>query len=545
MSALVRAAMPHLIVVPILLPMVAAAAMLLLGEGRRPLKVAIGMTSALLGLCVSCVLLSWSDAHGVVAYLPANWPAPFGITLAMDRLSAAMLVLAWTLGAAALLFGSARGQRAGIHFHPLLQLELMGLSGAFLTADVFNLFVFFEILLAASYGLLLHGSGKDRVRASVRYVAVNLSGSSLFLLGAAIIYGVTGTLNMAELSSRLTAHGLENRHLIYTGAAILSLAFLLKAGAWPLNFWLSPAYSSAAPPVEALFAILTEVGVYALIRLWTLMFAGGPLAGFGADTVLAFGVVTLLLGSFGVLASQSATAQASWAVVVSAGTLLASLGMQDAGVLAGGLFYLVPSTLASGALFLLVDIVRRWRAGGTVVDEAPFLNAALEGEDLNLDDEGAPLVTLPFPASTALLGLAFLVCGLLLAGFPPLPTFLGKAGMLSAAIGSLGGREGGGGRTWIFAGALLVSGLLVLLALMRTGIRTFWTEDAQRERPRVRAAEGVPLLALLGITAALTLAAGPAMEFADAAARSLFDRTSYIEAVLGAQVRPSASAAAP
>ena len=177
MSGLVRSSMPHLIVVPILLPMVAAAAMLLLGEGRRPLKVAMGMTSALLGLCVSCVLLVWTHEHGVVAYLPGNWPAPFGIALAMDRLSAAMLVLAWVLGTAALLFASSRWQHAGDHFHPLLQLELMGLSGAFVTADVFNLFVFFEILLSASYGLLLHGSGKERIRASVRYVAVNLSDS--------------------------------------------------------------------------------------------------------------------------------------------------------------------------------------------------------------------------------------------------------------------------------------------------------------------------------------------------------------------------------
>jgi multicomponent K+:H+ antiporter subunit D len=281
------------------------------------------------------------------------------------------------------------------------------------------------------------------------------------------------------------------------------------------------------------------VGVYALIRLWTLMFAGGPLAGFGADAVLAFGVVTVLLASFGVLASQSASVQASWAVVVSAGTILSALGMRDAGVLGSGLFYLVPSTLASGALFLLVDVVRRWQAGGTVVDEAPFLNAALETEDLNLDDEGAPLVTLPFPASTALLALAFLACALLVAGLPPLPTFLGKAGMLSAAIGALAGHANGSARAWIFVTTLLASGLVVLLALTRTGIRTFWTEDAQRERPRVRAAEGLPLVALLGITAALVVAAGPALEFANDAARSLFDRTSYIEAVLGARVRPS------
>jgi multicomponent K+:H+ antiporter subunit D len=532
--------MPHLIVVPILLPMVAAAAMLLVGEGRRPLKVAMGMVSALCGLSVSCALLAWTSEHGVVAYLPGNWPAPFGIALAMDRLSAAMLVLAWVLGTAALLFASSRWQHAGIHFHALVQLQLMGLSGAFVTADVFNLFVFFEILLAASYGLLLHGSGKERIRASIRYVAVNLSASSLFLLGAAIIYGVTGTLNMAELSARLSGPSIENRHLVYAGAAILSLAFLLKAGAWPLNFWLSPAYAAATPPVSAFFAVLTKVGVYALVRLWTLMFAGGPLAGFGADVVLGFGVVTALFASGALLASYSAAAQASWAVVISAGTLLSALGMRDERVLGGGLFYLVPSTIACSALFLLVDVIKRWRVGATVVDEAPFLNAALESEDLNLDDEGAPLVTMPFPGSTAVLALLFLACTLLVAGLPPLPTFLGKLDMLATALAS---HANVGARTWIFIAALLVPGLLALLALLRTGIRTFWTEAAQHARPRVRAAEGVPILALLGVAGALVVVAGPAMQFADDAARSLYERTAYIEAVLGARVRPSVSVA--
>jgi multicomponent K+:H+ antiporter subunit D len=254
-------------------------------------------------------------------------------------------------------------------------------------------------------------------------------------------------------------------------------------------------------------------------------------------------MVTVLLASFGVLASRSMSVQASWAVVVSAGTLLCALGMGNAGVLGSGLFYLVPSTLASGALFLLVDVVRRWRAGGTVVDEAPFLNAALQSEDINLDDEGEPLMTMPFPASTTLLALAFLACALLLAGLPPLPTFLGKAGMLSAAFRSLG--EQSGARIWIFVAVLLLSGFVVLLALMRTGIRIFWTEDAQRERPRVRASEGVPLLVLLGITAALAVGAGPAMEFANDAAQSLFDRGSYIEAVLSAPVRRSPSAVSP
>ena len=190
----------------------------------------------------------------------------------------------------------------------------MGLSGAFLTADIFNLFVFFEILLAASYGLLLHGSGQPRVRASLHYVAVNLAASSLFLIGVSMIYGVTGTLNMAELAARLSGASVGNRHLIDAGASLLAVAFLIKAGAWPLNFWLVPAYSAATPPVAALFAVLTKVGVYALVRMWTLMFAGGPLAGFGAGGLLTFGLITAALAALGMLASHRVAAQVSWGV---------------------------------------------------------------------------------------------------------------------------------------------------------------------------------------------------------------------------------------
>jgi multicomponent K+:H+ antiporter subunit D len=287
-----------------------------------------------------------------------------------------------------------------------------------------------------------------------------------------------------------------------------------------------------------MFAVLTKVGVYAVIRLWTLMATGGPLAGFGADVVLGLGVASGLLGALGMVGASSPSVQASWAVVVSAGTVLSAVGLADEKVLGSSLFYLLPSTIALAVLFLLVDIIQRWRAGATVVDEAPFLNPALESEDINLDDEGEPLVAFAFPASTAVLGLAFVACTLLLAGLPPLSTFLGKVGMLSAAIGAGGEQASVGGRRWIFAAALLTSGMLALLALMRTGIRIFWA-GAQRERPRVRVSEGVPVVALLSLTALLAVAAGPALTVANAAAHSLFDRGAYIQAVLRAPVRPA------
>jgi multicomponent K+:H+ antiporter subunit D len=536
MTPLLQPAMPYLMLAPVFIPMLAAAVMLIAEEQRRALKLLVGIASTVAGLLGSVALLLWVNAHGPVAHLPGNWRAPFGIALAIDRLSALMLVLTWTLGGCALVFGSARWHRAGVHFPALFQLQLMGLSGAFLTADIFNLFVFFEIMLAASYGLLLHGSGQPRVRASVHYVAMNLAASSLFLIGVSMIYGVTGTLNMAELGARLSGPAIANRHLVDAGASILAVAFLIKAAAWPLNFWLVPAYSAATPPVAALFAMLTKVGVYALVRLWTLMFAGGPLAGFGADGLLTFGLVSALLAAFGMLASHRRAAQIAWAVVLSAGTLLAALGLADVRALGGAIFYLVGSTVAASAGFLLVDLIERWQAGATVVDEAPFLSPTLEADDVNLDDEEAPLVGRPFPASTAALGLAFLASVLLIAGLPPLPTFLGKLAMLSAVFPASGARPLGDARSWLFTGTLLVCGLLSLIALTRTGVRTFWS-SVQRQPPRLRLAEGIPVLALFALCTALTVAAGPVMAYAQATAQSLYQREEYIRAVLQADMR--------
>jgi multicomponent K+:H+ antiporter subunit D len=522
--------MPHLIVAPVLIPMLAAAVMLLLAERRRPLKLVIGVTSAILGILTSLALLAWVAANGPVAYRAGNWPVPFGISLAIDRLSTTMLLVSWVMGTCALVFAAARWHRAGVHFPALFQLQLMGLSGAFITADVFNLFVFFEILLAASYGLVLHGSGRSRVSVSVRYVAVNLAASSLFLLGVAMIYGVTGTLNMAELAARLSGASIANRHLIDTGASLLALAFLIKAAAWPLNFWLVPAYTAATAPVAALFAVLTKVGIYALVRLWTLMFAGGPLAGFGADALLAFGLVTAALAAMGMLASHRLAGQVSWGVIVSAGTLLAALGLGDEIALGSAIFYLVAAALASSASFLLVDLVDRWQAGVTIVEEAPFLTATLEANDVNLDDEEAPLMGRPFPASTALLALAYLGCALLISGFPPQPTFIGKLGMLSAALAPAEKGEVVGARNWAFVTVVLGAGLVMLIALTRTGVRTFWS-STQREPPRVRAEEGLPIIVLLALCGVLTVAAGPTMELARAAAHSLYERDHYIDAV--------------
>jgi multicomponent K+:H+ antiporter subunit D len=538
MTALMEWCMPHLVVAPVLLPMATGAVMLLLGEGRRPVKVALGVTCSGAGLAASAALLWWSSAHGAITYVPGGWPATAGIAIVADRLAALMLVLAWTLGGCAVVFGGARWQRAGVHFHPLVQLELMGLSGAFLAGDLFNLFVFFEILLAASYGLVLHGSGRSRIVSGLHYVAVNLAASSLFLIGATLLYGVTGTLNMAALAEHWARVAAEDRGLLHAAAAVLAVAFLAKAAAWPLNFWLVPAYSAATAPAAALFAILTKVGVYALLRVSTLLSLGGSVAPMGGDALLVLGCITAVLAALGMLGTHRLGPQAALSVIVSAGTLLAAVGLGRAAVTAGALFYLVSSALSASALFLVVDLVERWRnAGATVVEPAPYLTAALEERDVNLDDEEEPLVGLPFPASTAFLAVAFLACTVLVAGLPPLSSFVGKVAMLS---GALRGGDGGAvsSRAWLFLAVLLGTGLSSLVALLRSGIRTFWSAAA-RDRPRIRLAEGGPVVALLAACLALTLGAGPAMRYALEAARALHGSPPGVDPVVGRLEAPS------
>ena len=282
--------MNHLTIAPIIIPLLAGALMMLIDERRRTLKAAIGLASALALLVLAILLLLLADGipagggeAAVRMYRLGDWPALFGIVLVLDRLAALMLVLTAILGVAALMFSLARWQNAGAHFHSLFQFQLMGLNGAFLTGDLFNLFVFFEIMLAASYGLALHGSGLARVRAGLHYLVINLAASLLFLIGVSMIYGVAGTLSMADLASRIAVVANEDRALLEAGAAILGIAFLIKAGMWPLGFWLPNTYATVNAASAAIISILSKVGIYAVLRLWLLMFGegGGASAGFG------------------------------------------------------------------------------------------------------------------------------------------------------------------------------------------------------------------------------------------------------------------------
>ncbi|AZI35557.1 K(+)/H(+) antiporter subunit D [Caenibius tardaugens NBRC 16725] len=531
----------QLIIAPILLPLAASALILLFGERQRRTKNVISLFTVLALLAIALVLFQhvvsagFAGQNATRAYHVGNWPAPFGIVLVVDWLSALMLLLTSILGVTSLVYSLSRWESAGPRFHVLFLLQLMGLNGAFLTGDIFNLFVFFEVLLAASYGLLLHGSGQPRVKAGLHYVAINIMASLLFLVGAGMIYGVTGTLNMADLALRIASVQGGDLALLQSGIAILGVAFLIKAGMWPLGFWLPGTYAVAVPPVAALFAILSKVGIYALLRVYLLLFGGkvGWTANFGEEWLLYGGLATIAFGTIGLLSARSLSRLAGYSVIVSSGTLLACLGVGQGAVLAGALFYLVSSTLGLSAFYLLLEMIERKDAdpGVRTVVEPMF-----EDEDTQALEEDESEIGVVIPVTIAILGAGFLFCALLLAGMPPLSGFIAKFAILHGLIGL---DKDISPAVWTLVTLLILSGLAMLVATSRAGIDLLWT-PTDRPQPILRLWEAIPVGVLLLICLGLILFAGPVMQYMERTGRSLQDRGDYIHVVLPrAQAEPA------
>ncbi|MBK8185247.1 MAG: monovalent cation/H+ antiporter subunit D [Candidatus Competibacteraceae bacterium] len=525
----------HLPVFPIVLPLLAAATLLLLrGEARRPQRAALALLATLAQLAVAGILFAMADARlptpwpaEIGVYALGGWAAPFGIVLVVDRLSTLLLALTATLGLATLVYSLARWSRTGVYYLPLFQCLLLGLNGAFLTGDLFNLFVFFEIMLTASYGLALHGSGLARVRAGLHYIVVNLVGSLLFLIAAALIYGVTGTLNMADLARRVATLTPADRALFDSGAALLGIVFLIKAGSWPLNFWLPATYGAAAAPVAGVFAILTKVGVYALLRFETLLHASGAPAPFGGQWLFYCGLATIATGALGMLAAQRLDRLASFLVIISSGTLLAAFGFNGTTLTGPALFYLVNSVLGTGAFFLVIELAERDRTAVADLLAVSFEYFGVrDPEDPAHPDE---VVGAVIPMAMAFLGLSFIVCALLLIGLPPLSGFIAKFALLAAAIAAAPDAANAL-PSWLFVAVLLLSGLAGMIALSRLGIRVFW--DSTRKTPNLQWMEAGPVAALMLLCIALAMGAGPAMSYFNVAARSLHDGRGYVESVL-------------
>ncbi|MBI1904942.1 MAG: monovalent cation/H+ antiporter subunit D [Rhodocyclales bacterium] len=499
--------MNHWIILPILMP--ALVAPLIALTARHDIVLArifsVGATVLLLGLAL--MLTGVASAGEAQVYLLGNWVAPFGIVLVLDRLSALMLTLTAVLGLAVLLYAINGWDKRGPHFHSLFQFQLMGINGAFLTGDLFNLFVFFEVLLIASYGLMVHGGGAARIKAGVQYVIVNLLGSTLFLVAVGLIYSVTGTLNMADLAQRVALVASADQGLLHAGALLLLLVFGIKAALVPMQFWLPGTYALAPAPVAALFAIMTKVGAYSIIRVFTLIFGGEGVAALATPWLLPAALVTLVLGMLGVLAARALGQLVSFAVIASMGTLLAAVALFTPASVSAALYYLVHSTLVAGALFLIVDLVGERRPG-----------------------HGDSLTVAPVFAHGGVIAALFFLGAIAMAGMPPLSGFIGKLLILD-------GVRGHAAANWIW-GAILGTSLLGLLGFARAGSTLFWKSvsvDGAFAAPE-GPAPMLPFVTaglLLAASVLITIFAGVLSGYLDDTAAQLFDTQRYIDAVLG------------
>lgn len=505
----------HAVVLPVVLPLTAGACLSVLEPARPRLAASLSLLSVLVLAALAILLVVRADAGRVDAYLLGNWPAPFGIVLAVDRLGALMLLLTALIALPSLLAALAHESPLGRHFHALFQFQMAGLNGAFLTADLFNLFVFFELLLIASYGLLLSGDSATRLHAAMHYIVVNLCASLLFLVALALVYGLTGTLNMADLAQRLASAPALADGPLCAALLLLMLVFAVKAALLPFHFWLPRTYSVAAAPVAALFAVMTKVGVYAIARLASLLHGdGADVMGFAPGWLTILALATLIAAAQGGLSARYLRSLTAWLLMGSTGLALAGVSLASETALAAALYYVLASTLSSAALFLFCARLGQARD--------PVSGA---GDTL----QPAPLTA----EARSRLGGIFLLLAIAAAGMPPLGSFLGKVWVLQAAIGTPLG-------TWVL-GVVLLTSLAALVALMRAGSALFWCADTVVAAHRH--AEGLPVhgLALPLLLAALVVvgaAAAPVARYTSATAEQLYARAPYIEAVLSAQPVP-------
>ena len=486
--------MTHWTILPVVLPAMLAAALALLRD-RLPLQRWIGLagTAALLGLAAALMAQSATPQ----LYRLGDWPAPFGIVLVLDRLAALMLVLTATLALVVHAYAILTGWDArGKHFHALYLFQLMGLNGAFLTGDLFNLFVFFEVLLIASYGLMVHGAGRDRLRAAIQYVAFNLIASTLFLFALGLVYAVTGTLNMADLSVKIAALPAGDHALIRVAAVLLIGIFAIKGALVPLQFWLPGTYANAPGPVAALFAIMTKVGAYAILRTITLILpasspAIGPLL---TDLLLPAAALTLLVGAVGTLGATTLPRLAALSAIASVGTLFLALATNTPQATTAALYYLVHSTLATAAIFLVADQITARRSA--TLGAGPKLPAPL--------------------------GVLFFATAIALAGLPPLSGFIGKLLVLDALRDHPA--------LWAL---ILIASFVMILGFARAGSALFWKPDDSPPPNATHKPEPLawPAIAtLLALLAALTVFAGPVTDWLTLTAQDLHTPAAYIAA---------------
>jgi multicomponent Na+:H+ antiporter subunit D len=493
-----------LVFLPILIPFAAAIASLLLWSSlRAQRRIVVVSTAGQLTAGVALLAEVWR--HGVQAVQAGNWAAPFGITLVADHLSAAMVVITGIIGFSVTLYALAtldRG-RERFAFYPLYNLLLMAVAGAFLTGDIFNLYVWFEVMLISSFALLVLGNGREQIRGGLIYVAINLVSSTIFLAAVGLLYGATGTLNMADLAIRLPQLG--NPGLVTTLSMLFLIVFGVKAAVFPLFFWLPASYHAPPVAVSAVFAgLLTKVGVYALIRVFTLMFTED--VGYTHGLIVVVAALTMVTGVLGAAAQTEVRRILSFHIISQIGYMVLGLGLFTRLALAGSVFYILHHIIVKTNLFLISGLIRR-------------LGGAFE-----LDKVGGLYKASP------LLSILFIIPAFSLAGLPPLSGFWAKLYLVRAGLEL---------EHYIVVAVALAVGVLTLYSMTKIWAGAFWSAAPPDAQPAQSPAMPVRLLAPVAGLAALTIAIGlwayPLAELSSRAAGELLEPERYVQAVLQAR----------
>lgn len=494
--------MSNLLIYPILLPFTTAAACLMVW--RKPkLQQIVSLAGSAGHLAVCILVLSAVMQTGIHVLQVGDWPAPYGISLVADHLSVLMLMVTGILGTAAALY--ARGEMPlslrGQGFHTLFQVLIGGLSGAFLTGDLFNLYVWFEVILMASFGLIIWGQRRAQFIGAVRYVVLNLLATLLFLLGLALLYGLTGTLNMAHLHQHMM--GQDSGGLVTAVAFLFMAAFGIKAGMFPLFFWLPASYHTPPIAISALFAgMLTKVGVYALIRTFSLVFFHDTATTHGVLLVVAG--LTMITGVLGAAAQGEFRRILSFHIISQVGYMLLGLALWTPLALAGAVFYLVHHMIVKANLFLVSGLCRD------------------SSGSLELSDMGGVYRTQPFLAAL------FFIPAFSLAGFPPLSGFWAKLLVIQSSLAV---------EHYAVAAVAVAVGLMTVYSMVKIWIEAFWKPSPDSgSDPRTTALSAwkiAPVCALALITLCIGIGAEPVYQLADTAARELMAPQVYVRAVLG------------
>jgi multicomponent K+:H+ antiporter subunit D len=455
----------HTPIFSILIPAFTAFILVLLGnpgsgslahDWRQPWRRGISFISTILGLCTAIYYLIFASSGQISVYNLSEWAAPFGIVLVLDQLSAFMLVLTYALALPVMWYASKEWDERGRYFHAMSHFLLMGLSGAFLTGDLFNLFVFFEILLMASYVLLLHGQGKARFQLGIHYVTINLLASALFLIGLGMIYGSVGSLNMADVARLMPLLEADQHKIAVAGGLLLFVVFGIKAAMLPVGFWLPKTYAVATTPVAAIFTIMTKVGIYSILRVNGTVFDDALSRSILQDWLLPIGLITSLYGAICAIGAERLRRFVGFMILSSVGTILVAISLFNTDAWAAALYYLVHSTIVGAAFYLLCGWITSQR--GEFKDHFKVAPQMKQQKTVSI---------------------VYFIIALMMAGLPPFSGFFGKVFILQATANSP--------YQLIIIITVLVVSLLSIIAFTRVGFILFWRATKPEDNPKEKA----------------------------------------------------------